>query len=315
MIPTTLARTLVGACALPLLLGACSSIAADRDRGDVRDATIRTAPNGEEIDVEQLAFELRHYDVVFLGELHDSHTGHILMTELTELLLDGHTTPVLSLEMFERDVQDLVTAYVDGRIDRETFLTNSRAWGARQDAETGAWDTSSYDMHYGPVVDLAKEHGWDVVAANIPRRDARAVARGEAPMRQPSVFASATVDLSDGRYKRIFFEAMGLDEPSGGVHGHGDDSGMDAERFYAAQVVKDETMAHAIARVFERDGPWPRVVHWNGRFHSDWGLGTVERLRERCPDVTIAVVSMERGDARALARSDDPPATWIIQVP
>lgn len=310
MISSVTARALVGACALPFLLGACSSLASDR--GDVRDAAIVTAPDGDAIGVEQLARELRRYDVVFLGELHDSETGHLLMTDLTERILDGHRAPVLSMEMFERDVQDLVTAYAQGRLDRETFVTSSRAWGASYDAEADAWDTTSYDTHYGPVVDLAREHGWDVVAANVPRRDARAVARGEAPMRQPSMFASPLVDLSDGRYKRTFYADMGLDG-DGGMHGHG--GGMDAERFYAAQVVKDETMAHAIARLFERDGPWPRVVHWNGRYHSDWGLGTVERLRERRPDLTIAVVSMERGDARAVARSEDPPARWIIDVP
>ena len=35
----------------------------------------------------------------------------------------------------------------------------------------------------------------------------------------------------------------------------------------------------------------PLVVHWCGRFHSDFGLGTVERVARRRPDLALAVVS------------------------
>ncbi|MDA8593039.1 ChaN family lipoprotein [Planctomycetota bacterium] len=65
------------------------------------------------------------------------------------------------------------------------------------------------------------------------------------------------------------------------------------DRFFAAQCIKDDTMAESIARRIACDpGDPPVVIHWNGRFHSDYGLGTVERLRSRQPDLNIAVVSM-----------------------
>ena len=56
----------------------------------------------------------------------------------------------------------------------------------------------------------------------------------------------------------------------------------------------NDTMAESIAEAIaaREPGEAPTVVHWNGRFHSDFGLGTVERLKRRMPHLNIAVVSM-----------------------
>ena len=98
------------------------------------------------------------------------------------------------------------------------------------------------------------------------------------------VWAAATVDASPGEYRDRFDAVM-----SG--HGGVDEEVMD--RFFAAQCIKDDTMAESIARrIACAPGDPPVVIHWNGRFHSDFGLGTVERLRSRQPDLNIAVVSM-----------------------
>ena len=37
------------------------------------------------------------------------------------------------------------------------------------------------------------------------------------------------------------------------------------------------------------------MVHWVGKFHSDYHLGTVEYLRRRIPGLRIGVVSMVPG--------------------
>jgi uncharacterized iron-regulated protein len=281
-------------------LTSCGALGGGADR--VQEARILTVPAGTEIDIDSAARELRRADVIFLGELHDSLEGHRVMTELTRAILADHPQPVLSMEMFERDVQDVVTLYVDGYACKDYFLANARPWDSPD---------SPYADHYGPVVELARENGWDLVAANVPRRAARAVARGEAPSSGGSIFASPVSELADSRYSRLFDQAMG---------GHGS-GGSEPSAMYAAQVLKDETMAHAIASVFRAEGAeggggrWPRVVHWNGRFHSDWSLGTVERLRRRLPGLRIAVVTMERDGGLALATSNDAPASYVIQVP
>lgn len=285
-------------------LTSCGTLGGASDR--VEEPRILTVPNGSTIDIESVARELRRADVIFLGEYHDSLEGHRVMTELTRAILAGHPQPVLSMEMFERDVQDVVTLYVGGYVSKEYFLNNARPWDSPD---------SPYADHYGPVVELARENGWDLVAANVPRRAARAVAREEAPSSGGSIFASPVSDLESSRYSREFVATM-----NAMMGGHG--SGMtESSPMYAAQVLKDETMARAIATVFRGEGAdggggrWPRVVHWNGRFHSDWGLGTVERLKRRLPGLRIAVVTMEREGGLMLATSDDPPASYVIQVP
>src|SRR5688500_20108638 len=64
------------------------------------------------------------------------------------------------------------------------------------------------------------------------------------------------------------------------------------ERFYWAQCVKDETMAEAIAAAYEKKSAAGPIVHYNGAFHSDFGLGTAERVRRRLPGRKTMVVTM-----------------------
>jgi uncharacterized iron-regulated protein len=62
-------------------------------------------------------------------------------------------------------------------------------------------------------------------------------------------------------------------------------------RFYEAQCVKDEAMAEAIVAALTRGGRGTVVLHVNGAFHSDEGLGTAERVRRRLPSAKVVVVS------------------------
>ena len=181
---------------------------------------------GEEIAAEQLAARLRECDVVFLGEVHDSPDAHELQLELTRRLHELHGEVTLSLEMFERDVQPHLDAYVLGRSTEAELLAAARPW-------------SNYASAYRPAVEYARAHGLHVLAACLPR------------------------------------PAM--------------------DRWFAAQCAKDAAMAEAIADHLDPSaGSSGPVVHWCGRFHSDYGLGTVERLLERRPDLRIAVVTTVR---------------------
>jgi uncharacterized iron-regulated protein len=80
-----------------------------------------------------------------------------------------------------------------------------------------------------------------------------------------------------------------------------DDKQAMTERYYWAQCVKDETMAESIVAALEKPGgpaaPKPEatagtIVHYNGAFHSDFGLGTVERVRRRAPARRVIIISM-----------------------
>jgi len=233
-------------------------------------ALIRT-PGQERLSISEAADELATADVVFLGEEHDSAEGHAVQLALTKAIAERRGRIVLSMEMLERDSQRLVDMYLGGEIDRGTFLDTARLW-------------PNYEAHYEPAVEFARAGGHDVLAANVYRPIASRVAREGLDSAMGDVWAATSVDASPGEYRDRFDAVMS---------GHGGMDGAVMDRIFAAQCIKDDTMAESIARRLASEaGEPPVVVHWNGRFHSDHGLGTVERLRSRNPELNIAVVSM-----------------------
>ena len=82
--------------------------------------------------------------MVYLGELHDNIAGHRVYAELARLLADRRTDLVISMEMFERDVQGVMNDYLRGRIDEAAFLQHGRPW-------------KDYARDYEPLIELARE--------------------------------------------------------------------------------------------------------------------------------------------------------------
>jgi uncharacterized iron-regulated protein len=231
----------------------------------------------------ELADSLARYDVVFLGEQHDDSVTHRVQAILLDEIGRRRARVVLSLEMFERDVQPLLDDYGVGRATEAAFLAGSRPW-------------PSYASDYRPLVEHARARRWPVVAANVPRPLASAVARGGVaaldtlPFAHRRLWAAERRCAPEGEYFRRFGEAMG----GMGGHGAGSDSvaaRATLARFYEAQCIKDETMAESIVRAREVWRGW-MVVHYTGGFHAERRLGTVERLARRLPDARIAVVAI-----------------------
>jgi uncharacterized iron-regulated protein len=236
--------------------------------------------------------ELAHADVVLVGEQHEDDNTHRLEAAVLGGLLRRHVTATVSLEMFERDVQAALDAYLAGSMSEEEFLKGSRPW-------------PRYPTDYRSLVELAKAHGWPVVAANVPRKYAAAVAKeglGALDSLSATERATAARDLQcplDAYFDR-FAETMGAH--SAATAGDGNARAV-TERYYQSQCVKDETMAEAIAAAFKPGRP---VVHVNGSFHSDFGLGTVERVRRRMPGRRVGFVSiLPTSDIDGVTPTDD----------
>ena len=235
------------------------------------------------VDFEAMVAELAKQSVVFVGEQHDDPNTHRLELAVLEGLARRQKSVVVSLEMFERDTQDRVTGYLGGSIDEPSFVKDSRPW-------------PRYATDYKPLVEFAKQMKWPVIAANVPRPFASEVSKagwdalsGKTDL-EKTWFAQDRQCPTDDEYARKFREAMGS-HPVAGQSAEA--AAQTAERFYFAQCLKDETMAESIARAHavERD-PAPIVVHYNGAFHSDYGLGTASRVKRRVPNARIAVVTM-----------------------
>ena len=240
---------------------------------------------GAELSPDMLADALADYDVVFLGELHDSRPAHRLQLRTTELLLERRGALTVSLEMFERDVQEVLDAWLAGEVDEKSFLAAARPW-------------PNYETDYRPVVRLARRHGLEVLAANVPRPLAGRVAREGLEAVAGERHVPRKVHAGPGPYRGLFAQAMG---------GHG--PGLEPEaldRYFAAQCLKDDAMAETIADYLAGLGERaPLVVHWCGGFHSDRRLGTVSRLARRRPYIDVAVVSTVRTDSVSRALTEE----------
>jgi uncharacterized iron-regulated protein len=242
------------------------------------------------VDFEVMLAAAAAADVVFVGEAHDDPNTHRLEAAILEGLQRRKVTPVVSLEMFERDVQPALDAYLAGATTEADMLKAARPW-------------PRYATDYRPLVEKARAEGWTVIAANVPRRIARDVARsGEGSLaRVPDgdrAFLARDVQCPLDRYFDRFAESMGS-HPA--PNQSPEEKRAMAERYYWSQCVKDETMAEAIAAAVARReatppatgaGPKGPVVHYNGAFHSDFGLGTAERTRRRLPGKRVVIISV-----------------------
>jgi uncharacterized iron-regulated protein len=233
------------------------------------------------IDFEAMAAALAKADIVFLGEQHDDPRTHQLEAAVLEGIARRRPEPgVLALEMFERDVQQPVDAYLARNIPEAEFLSGSRPW-------------PNYRTDYRPLVEFARAHGWPVIAGNVPRRYASMVARGglaaldTLPERARALIATDIACPRDDYWKR-FRETMG-DMSGHGMQLSPEQLEATVWRTYEAQCIKDETMAESVVAAFKAHGA--PVVHANGAFHSDYGLGTAARVKRRLPAAKVVVVS------------------------
>jgi uncharacterized iron-regulated protein len=255
-------------------------------------------------DFEAMLADAARADVLFVGEQHDDPNTHRLELAILLGLARRRGNVALALEMFERDVQGLVTEYAAGTAAEEAFLKGSRPW-------------PRYATDYRPLVEFAKTHGWPIVASNVPRRLASTVAKGGlAALRSADGDASlyaAEQRCPDDDYFDRFAETMTSHPAPGTEKMSPADQRAMVQRFYESQCLKDETMAESVVRARETGAPL--VVHVNGSFHSDFGDGAAERVRRRLPRARVLVVSIlpvENLDTLKPSKQDRKRADFLV---
>ena len=181
------------------------------------------------------------------------------------------------MELFERDTQQVVNQFLNDRIEDEAaFMESARAW-------------PNYLTDYKPIVDFAKDKELQVLAANIPRRLASQVKKSgyDSIARSDLVYVAEEHKVINDRYYDEFIQTM-----QANMAGHGgmpiDESMLDA--LYAAQCIKDDTMAESIAYTLDRFADHS-IIHYNGDFHSRYHLGTAQKFELLNPKATTIVIS------------------------
>jgi uncharacterized iron-regulated protein len=259
-------------------------------------------------------------DVVFLGETHVDDTTHrVELHVLEQLLARRQGKVVLSLEMFERDVQGALDDYLAGRVDEATFLKRSRPW-------------HNYTTAYRPLVEAAKAARIPVIAANFPATLRRAFAGGGGKRaldalspEQRALVPAEVFPASAAYWERVDRAVRGhMGGPGGG--------GTPEERLWDTQNLWDNAMGDAVARA-RAAHPESLVLHVAGGFHVAYRDGTVAQFVRRSAGSSFAVVSIapvaelhvarpdldrDQADyvvyARTLAR-DFHDGTWAVSVP
>jgi len=238
--------------------------------------------NGKKTTWKKLIKKAAKADVVFFGEEHNNAVAHWLELKLTEdlyRLKDGKI--ILGAEMFERDNQQAVTDYVEGKINAKQLDSLARLW-------------PNFERDYKPLLDFAREHHLPFIATNIPRRYASMVyKKGFESLDSLSAEEKKWVAPLPVAYDPELSQYKKMVEMMGG-HGHG------GENLPKAQAVKDATMAYSIAQNLK---PGYTFIHFNGSYHSAFDQGILWYLRRLKPDVKILTV--ETVSQKDITRLDD----------
>ena len=129
------------------------------------DYVIYNTKTKKSISIDEMAQLSQKFDVIFFGEFHDDSIVHNIQVEYNDKMFGINKNTVVSMEMFERDVQNILNDYLNGKISEEEFLKNSRPW-------------PDYKKFYRGIVETAKSNNSPVLAANIPRKYAAMYASG-----------------------------------------------------------------------------------------------------------------------------------------
>ena len=260
---------------------------------------------GELTDLESLLGICADADVVTLGENHGdpaTHRMELAILEGLNRMTDGDI--ILSMEMFEKDIQGVVDDYINRDIDEDEFLTN-------------AHPPSTYERDYRRLITYCRRYRLPVIASNFPWRLSTKVGRmgydaavslfsEEDRELLPEIY-DAPDDAYKVKHKQIIMA----------IGGHGGGMGMTeelTETYYQSQVLHDETMAESVYKT-SIGNPGHVVFHIVGSFHLWNYLGTYARIQKRMPAADIvSILAVPVEDLLAPPPDDIPGCDYAIMV-
>jgi len=236
------------------------------------DYRLLDARSGEPLSLAQLVATVADSQILFVGELHTHPAVHLFEAQLLDQLHQQSDRWQLSMEQFERPAQAVLERYLNGEIGEQTLIRDGHAW-------------SNYPSDYRPLVDYARLHGIQVLAANAPTDLVRCIHRRglayleQLPAEQRRQLAEKIhLDTPEYREKFMAFAHPGM-QASESQH---------LNRF-AAQATRDDTMAESLVTYLKANSH-QRLLHISGAFHVSGRLGTVERVLRRQPDWPLRVI-------------------------
>ncbi len=174
--------------------------------------------------------------------------------------------------MFERDNQRQLNQYLNGKFDAKMLKDSARLW-------------SNYATDYKPLVDFAKNKKLNFIATNIPRRYASQTAKEgieslhKLSDQEKTYIAQLPI--------KVTLDTPGYPEMKAMMGDHAE--GTKVMNFISAQAVKDATMAESILKNIQAGKTF---IHYNGNYHSKEFGGTYWYIKQKNPNLKIAVISV-----------------------
>ncbi len=224
------------------------------------------------ITIADLVESAKDANVIFFGEEHNDSIAHRLQDTIYKSFINRYSAVTLSMEMFERDCQEILDEYLADFITDGRLVAEARAWTNYKD--------------YRPMVNTAKQWKQSVIAANAPRRYVNMVSRrglaslDSLPKSAKVNFAKLPLDTVNQAYSEKFSAIMGGRVPS--------------RNTYYAQTMWDATMAESIYKYWKKNKD-KKIFHLNGRFHTDYRLGTFTQLQRKNKKLRIQNISCFAG--------------------
>jgi uncharacterized iron-regulated protein len=251
--------------------------------------------DGATLDEAGLADRLRTARVIYVGEEHTNPHDHAAQLAVLERAYAVDPSVGIGLEMLPRTLQPVLDRYVRGEIDETAFLAEvdwSKTWGY-------PWGL------YRPLIEFCREHKLRAFALNAPRALTKAVAHEGLEALTPELKKDLP-ELKPGpaAHRELVREAYG-------GHPHKRFADHRFERFYAAQLVWDETMADRVAAALSGPGAPKRLVVLAGDGHVR-RFAIPDRAARRGAQpyiVVLPVLDRDLEDARKDAIAD---LYWVM---
>ena len=220
----------------------------------------------------EIVSRVKQDDVVYLGEQHDSPEIHQqqleIITQLQQDIDDSQTEIAIAWEMFQRPFQPMLDRYIAGTITEQQLREQTEydlRWGFD-------WE------FYAPILRYAKDQQIPLIAMNTPEEITQKVAQSGIDSLEGSDYRyippAEDIDLSNAEYRQRLQDIYEQHVEAG------QGNSTDADNFFAAQVLWDETMAEAIA-LYHQQHPSTQIIVLVGQAHVMYDYAIPDRVARR----------------------------------
>ncbi|MEM7757598.1 MAG: ChaN family lipoprotein [Cyanobacteria bacterium P01_A01_bin.40] len=238
-------------------------------------------------NTQEIISQIQQDDVIYLGENHDSAIIHqqqlAIITQLQQNSVDSERQLAIAFEMFQRPFQPLLNRYLAGAINEQQLKEQTEyetRWGFD-------WE------FYAPILRFAKEQQIPLIALNTPGEITRKVAVSGIESLGGSDFRYipplTEIKLENESYRQRLEEIyqQHVAEQEG--------DSTDADNFFAAQILWDETMAEAIA-LYWLNHPQSQIATLVGKAHIMYDYAIPERVARRINQTDFKQISCLLGE-------------------